>query len=423
MWKPSSWNKLFATKATKKIEVKEQWDTSFGILSDPFTDADTQLLPPVSARLWVNRYHRMIEGETVTRAFATAVQLLMSQVSFRIECNDNDTNNETEALANELLFDWVSEDFQQFVKAYVSTFLYGYSVFEVVLRRSPKGYALDGLVYHPQAFLTAQFEDGHLKGFQTTQSTEVLPMGRLLYSQGLGGFSGGVYGSSVLKAAYYHYVNKCRLLTDEAMNVRNNVSGIPKVRFDDSGTPEENRKRKEAVAQEMQRFRKRALNAFVFGSKPHANQNGDPTGMHKQDIELISVQGSKSIDVNTIIQREETAIARALLADFLVMVGADSGSYAMAKDKSSMFKLLVEGICSQLCHEFNHQLVKPLWLLNGQDKAYMPKLTYDSVDLSLDGMATYISALTSAGVLLNDPDTEAYLRAYGGLPEVSHEDV
>jgi phage gp29-like protein len=148
---------------------------------------------------------------------------------------------------------------------------------------------------------------------------------------------------------------------------------------------------------------------------------GKPTNTRREDVHLMSVEGSKFIDTNALINREENSIARALMAGFLVMVGQDSGSYALSKDTTSMFKLLVEGIAQHLCDTFNHQVIKPLWVLNGQPFEYLPELTYDSVDLTLDGMATFINALSGAGIVLTESQ-EDYLFEYGGLPKPEAEE-
>jgi hypothetical protein len=386
------------------------------------TEATTQINNPTDARGWIQRYYDMLETDTVTRAFSTVLQLLLTSLTFEIKSNDEDDGDELHKIAEQMFTDWAGGDFKDFLRNYVSTFLYGFSLFELVLRKGETGYEVDNLNFHPQRYLTAKFADQYtLEGFDSLLTTDTIELSQCVYAKGIGNYNNSAYGESLLKSAYFHFKNKCFYLTKENRQVQVNLEGVPIFTFDNTGSEEKIRKDVERLSAQARRYKSGLVDGLIIGSAPYMDAEGKPTNTRREDVHLMSVEGSKFIDTNALINREENSIARALMAGFLVMVGQDSGSYALSKDTTSMFKLLVEGIAQHLCDTFNHQVIKPLWVLNGQPFEYLPELTYDSVDLTLDGMATFINALSGAGIVLTESQ-EDYLFEYGGLPKPEAEE-
>jgi hypothetical protein len=386
------------------------------------TEATTQINNPTDARGWIQRYYDMLETDTVTRAFSTVLQLLLTSLTFEIKSNDEDDGDELHEIAEQMFTDWAGGDFKDFLRNYVSTFLYGFSLFELVLRKGETGYEVDDLCFHPQRYLTAKFADQYtLEGFDSLLTTDTIELSQCVYAKGIGNYNNSAYGESLLKSAYFHFKNKCFYLTKENRQVQVNLEGVPIFTFDNTGSEEKIRKDVERLSAQAIRYKSGLVDGLIIGSAPYMDAEGKPTNTRREEVHLMSVEGSKFIDTNTLINREENSIARALMAGFLVMVGQDSGSYALSKDTTSMFKLLVEGIAQHLCDTFNHQVIKPLWVLNAQPFEYLPELTYDSVDLTLDGMATFINALSGAGIVLTESQ-EDYLFEYGGLPKPEAEE-
>ena len=386
------------------------------------TEATTQINNPTDARGWIQRYYDMLETDTVTRAFSTVLQLLLTSLTFEIKSNDEDNGDGFHEIAEQMFTDWAGGDFKDFLRNYVSTFLYGFSLFELVLRKGETGYEVDNLCFHPQRYLTAKFKDSYtLEGFDSLLTQETIQLSQSVYAKGIGNYNNSAYGESLLRSAYFHFKNKCFYLTKENRQVQVNLEGVPIFTFDNTGSEEKIKKDVERLSAQAIRYKSGLVDGLIIGSAPYMDAEGKPTNTRREEVHLMSVEGSKFIDTNALINREENSIARALMAGFLVMVGQDSGSYALSKDTTSMFKLLVEGIAQHLCDTFNHQVIKPLWVLNGQPFEYLPELTYDSVDLTLDGMATFINALSGAGIVLTESQ-EDYLFEYGGLPKPEAEE-
>lgn len=385
-------------------------------------DEATQIVSPTDGRGWIQRYSHMVDTDTITRAFVTVLQLLMISLTFEIQSSEDDEGDERQEMAKCLFMQWESGDFKDFLRNYVSTMVYGFSLFELVLRKDEQGYAVDDLVFHPQKYLTAKFADQFtLEGFDSMLTQGTIPLSQCVYAVGMGNFDHNVYGQSLLRSAYFHFKNKCFYLTKENRQAQINLEGVPVFTVDNSGDAEQTKANFARIAAQAINYKNGQSYGLILGSKTYRDSDGKPSSIKCEDVRLMSVEGSKFIDTDALVRREENAIARALLAEFLVLVGQDSGSYALGKETTSMFKLLVEGMAQNLCDTFNHQVIKPLWVLNGQDLEMVPKLTYDSVDLTLDGMATFISALSGAGVTLTKSQ-EDYLFSYGGLPKPTVEE-
>lgn len=405
------------SQLTKQTEQKASygdfatyWGTQNSLVEQVRTDS----------RTWVRRYYEMIDHDVLVRSMAMTLQLLMSQIKFTIQCDEEgEEYEEKQEVANRLFMDWGAGDFKQFAKEYVSTFLMGYSLFEIVLKRTGEGYGVDNLSFHPQAYLTAQFDGNELKGFTSTIVDGLVDINRCVYAQGVGNFNHNVYGHSMLRSAYIHYRNKIQVMGSEMYQVKANLEGIPVISLDtehpDWKTVFTN------IVSQLKAIKENRGSGVMLPSNVFKDNDGKPSSVKANDIRLMSVEGSKFIDPDSIIKRENNMLATALMGEFLVMVGQEHGSYSLAKETTSMFKLAVEGMAQHLCDTFQHQVIKPLWVLNGYELDDLPRLTYDSVDISIEAMSKFVDTLAGAGVVLTKSQ-EDYLFDFAGLPRPTEEE-
>jgi hypothetical protein len=384
--------------------------------------ADANLLPEFTPKEWVINFYNMLEDCHVSRAFQTLVTHVLQQVTFTIKPNENDTTGEYADIATKMFLDWESGSFNQIMGTFVSTYLVGFSVYELQLRAGETGYELDDLIFHPQISLDAYFEDRKLQGFHSKMYAEKIPLSRCFYVQGKPNNSQNVYGHSMLKAVFKNYIHKNRIMGRETIQLRRTMEGVNILRYDNvSGSKEDVVKRKQAAEAFVSQADFNRMSGIVLPSAPHSDPDGTFTSTKANDFEIASINGQKAFDTTALIRRENEIIAQALYADFLLLGsnGTHGGSYALSREKSSTFKSWMDGIKQDFCNEFYHQIVKPIWELNGMPFDMIPTLTSDNVDLSLDAMANYINALSNSGILVNDPKTEEYLRSYAGLPELT----
>jgi hypothetical protein len=120
------------------------------------------------------------------------------------------------------------------------------------------------------------------------------------------------------------------------------------------------------------------------------------------DIQLITADGSRSIDIDPVVKRYQHDIARSLMAEFL-MLGSGSGSYALSKTKTDLFLRSLESYINTIVDILNKQLVERLWRLNGLDWATMPKLVAgDVAPHDLREIAAFLRNVNSAGIELQE---------------------
>jgi len=143
------------------------------------------------------------------------------------------------------------------------------------------------------------------------------------------------------------------------------------------------------------------------------------TNMRTMELKLETPGQSNSGDIDRAIKRYDAAIARGLLATFL-MLGTDGkgGSLSLGNDLSNMFLKAITGWLEMFATVVNRQLVPMLWKANGFPDEYMPHVRAgDLTQKTLEQVAAYVRDLAAAGIMLTDPETEDYLREYGGLPQ------
>lgn len=89
----------------------------------------------------------------------------------------------------------------------------------------------------------------------------------------------------------------------------------------------------------------------------------DPDGNKMFEFEIKNVGGTKSYDVNAIIQYYAREIQVGLFADVLSL-GGSGGSYSLSESKVSIMDLAVKSRLNEIKDQLNHQLVKTLFEQN-----------------------------------------------------------
>jgi len=136
----------------------------------------------------------------------------------------------------------------------------------------------------------------------------------------------------------------------------------------------------------------------LLPSDLYVDSDGKPTSQRLMDIELITANGSRSIDIDPIVKRYQHDIARSLMAEFL-MLGSSSGSYALSKTKTDLFLRSLESYINTIVDALNKQLVERLWQLNGLPWDTMPKLVAgDVAPHDLREIASFLRNLNGAGI-------------------------
>ena len=75
--------------------------------------------------------------------------------------------------------------------------------------------------------------------------------------------------------------------------------------------------------------------AVVLPSDPWFDADGRPSAIPKVSFKLMSAEGTRAIDTNQVLNRYARGIARALVADWVMLGEGERGSQALSRDKSS----------------------------------------------------------------------------------------
>jgi hypothetical protein len=135
------------------------------------------------------------------------------------------------------------------------------------------------------------------------------------------------------------------------------------------------------------------------------DERGTPSSQKQWDVELLDGGTYSLQEVAAAIERVMRDIARILGVEHLLL-GADSaGSFAMSRDKSVSFGLVVDSTLRELRDQFQKDWLGPLFELNGWDPALKPKLKPEQIAFrNIEQIAEVIDRMATAGVILDRED-------------------
>ena len=102
----------------------------------------------------------------------------------------------------------------------------------------------------------------------------------------------------------------------------------------------------------------------------------DQDGNKMFDFEIKNISGTKSFDVEKIIERLTREIQVGLFADVLSM-GGNGGSYSLSETKMTLIDMAVKSRLNEIKDQLNHQLVKTLFEQNGFRTDVMPYFDFE----------------------------------------------
>lgn len=219
--------------------------------------------------------------------------------------------------------------------------------------------------------------------------------------------NGDPAGRSVLRNAYSSYKYLTSLQAIEAIAVERELHGVPIGRIPAEFLHPDASDSQKAVRQQMEIIlRDLKLNEQGFALIPsdvYVDTDGKPSNARLMDIELITSQGSRSVQIDPIIQRYQHDIARSVMSEFLMLGSGSTGSYALSKSKTDLFLRSMESYIDIIVDTLNKQLVERLWEINGLDYDLMPELEAgDVAPHDLKELGSYLRNLNGANIDLSD---------------------
>jgi hypothetical protein len=168
------------------------------------------------------------------------------------------------------------------------------------------------------------------------------------------------------------------------------------------------------------------LDSAVYSSLDDAQT---PSQQRQWDVEILKGEGALSSEaVAKAIDRLNREMAIVLGVEGLLLGSNKTGSFALSKDKSHNFALIVDSTLQELADSFASDLVTRIFDLNGWDRKLTPKLKPDATRYrDIEQITGALKDMSQAGAILmpNDP-VISEVRDLMGVerpPEISLEDM
>ncbi|AXF52996.1 MAG: portal protein [Caudoviricetes sp.] len=150
----------------------------------------------------------------------------------------------------------------------------------------------------------------------------------------------------------------------------------------------------------------------------------DQEGNKMFDFEIKNISGTKSYDVNAIINRYVREIQVALFADVLSLGGGSGGSYSLAESKVSIIDMAVKSRLNEIKDQLNHKLVKTLFEQNSWPTDIVPYFDFDLPNSeTLDNKGKYYQRTKAVGLLPIVPQVVNQVLSDAGIDYQVPEDM
>ena len=387
-----------------------------------------EFIPELRGKNAIRKYREMRDNDSTIGAVMYAAEQVLRDVKLKVEPANDTEEAKREADFVESIFDDMDHSLDDHIAESLSSLSYGFAWFEVVYKRrvgptkrSPKKNSkyTDGRLgvrkiacRAPWTVSRFDVEDksGDVLGIYQDvgygSGKHYIPTSKSLYYRTTV-LNGDPSGRSILRNAYSSYIYLNNLQSIEAIAVERELAGIPVARI-----PSEYLSSDASAAQSgfvgnlQQILRDVKFNEqgyIITPSDTYPDKDGSPTNVRLVDVELMSSNGKRNIDIDPIVRRYQHDIARSVLSEFLMLGGGNNGSYALSKSKTDLFLRALESYIQAIVDVLNKQLVERLWQLNGLNYDLMPCIKAgDVAPHDLREIAAFLRNLNGADINVSD---------------------
>lgn len=136
-----------------------------------------------------------------------------------------------------------------------------------------------------------------------------------------------------------------------------------------------------------------------------SDERQTPSNSPLFDAELMDGGTYSLEEVANAIMRVVRDLARILGVEHLLLGDGAAGSFALSKDKSHNFGLIIDSTLKELREQFQKDFLGPLWLLNGWEEDLKPKLKTEQVAYrDIEQIAGVLREMAQAGIVLDRDD-------------------
>lgn len=400
-----------------------------------------EILTELSGRQGMLLYRQMTDNDAVIGACLLAIQMLLRNVTWRIQPADQTqlalahADFVDGALFHDLQMPWTM------VLAEILTMLpFGWALFELIFKRRNGHQAPQQLQGMPH--ITSRYADGligwnkmAIRAQDTLLRWEFDPTGGLMGMHQLDPFTGRLAyipyekallfrptswkespeGRSLLRNVYYSWYRKQHIEQIEGIGVERDLAGLPVCYVPAQWT---------SLAATVDMQAQLAMIKRIVRNVRRDEQEGlvlpmviDPVS-HQQllKFELLSSGGRRQFDTVQIINRYDLRIAQAMLCDLIFLGHEAVGSFALASSKTNLLSMALGGFLLAIADVFNRRAIPQLWRLNALPEETRPTLVHGDVEsISLRDLGTFIKDMAMAG--FDVLDLEQHVRMVAGFPE------
>jgi hypothetical protein len=417
--------KLSETQAKQILGVAGDNVTNGQIRADEF-------LPELRGKKAVRKYREMRDNDSTIGAVMYATEQVLRDVKLHVKPANASEAAKREAEFMESVLDDMDHTLDDHIAEALSFLSYGFAWFEVVYKRrqgpsatSPKKRSKyeDGRIGVRKVAARAPWTvnkfdvdstTGDVLGlYQDTgrigkNSQHYIPLNKSLYYRTTS-INGDPSGRSVLRNAYtsYEYLNNLQSI--EAIAVERELAGIPVARIPAEYLSNDASSNQAGFVNNLKQILRdvkfNEQGYIILPSDTYPDKDGAPTNTRLVDVELMSSNGKRNIDIDPIVRRYQHDIARSVLSEFLLL-GSQGGSYALSKSKTDLFLRALESYIQAIVDVLNKQLVERLWELNGLNYDLMPRIEAgDVAPHDLREIAAFLRNLNGANIdVSNHPE-------------------
>lgn len=382
----------------------------------------------------IRKFREMRDNDATIGAIMYATEQVLRDVPYSVEPADQSEQAKRYAEFVQTVLNDMDHTLDDHISEALSSLSFGFAIFEVVYkRRNQDNKYADGLMGVKKLASRAQWT---IERFEVDQKT-----GKIIGVHQESSYSGSNFipiekclhyrttntnndpsGRSILRNAYTSYTYLNNLQSIEAIAVERELHGVPIGRMpaeylssDASSDQVSLRNTFEKILRDL---KNNEQGYALLPSDIYIDPDGKPTNMRLMDIELITSNGSRNIDIDPIIKRYQHDIARSVMAEFLMLGSNSTGSYALSKSKTDLFLRSMESYINSIFDVLNKQLIIPLMELNGFNTKFAPKIIPgDVAPHDLRELGAYLRNLNGADINLKDqPDVVQALMENAELP-------
>ena len=388
--------------------------------------------PEIRGKRWIRKCREMRDSDSTIGAVCYATEQILRDVKYEVVPADDSEQAKKEAQFLEEVLADMEHTLDDHISEALSFLTFGFAIFEVVYKRrvgpnqkdrKKRSKYTDGRIGIRKLASRAQWtlerfeidkETGDLLGFvqdrtYTSKGKGFLPIGKCIHYKTTN-TNNDPSGRSILRNAYKSYTFLTNVQRIEAIAIERELTGIPVGRMPADYMSSDATEAQAALRQEFERV----LRDLKFNDQGYillpsdllVDSEGKATGgvgSRLMDVELISANGTRNIEIRPVVNDYQRDIAMSILADFVKLGNGDGGSYALSKSKTDLFLKAQESYIQTMVDILNKQLVEPLWQINGLDYKVMPRIEAgDVVPHDLENISRFLRNLNGAKINVAD---------------------